>query len=86
MLCGGLLLLTSMRRLDRLSQIVRALLSDFIVSAQNVSSTGPMSRAGELPHLERSSWTMRSSADDRALCCAIMSASPEASGRRGGQL
>jgi hypothetical protein len=41
---------------------------------------------GELPHLERSSWTMRSSADDKALCCAILSASPEARDRRGGQL
>lgn len=43
-------------------------------------------RVWELPHLERSSWTMRSSADDSALCCAILSASPEASGRREGQL
>lgn len=29
---------------------------------------------------------MRSSADERALCCAIVSASPEVSGRRGRQL
>lgn len=29
---------------------------------------------------------MRSSADDRALCCAIVSASPEASGSGGGKL
>jgi hypothetical protein len=78
---GGLLQLTSMRRLDRLPQVVRALLSDVIVSAASQPSVHNVA-CWELPHLERSSWTMRSRADDSALCCAIVSASPEASGRR----
>ena len=73
-----------MRRLDRLAQVVRALLSDFIVSA-TPSAQKAVVACSELAHLERSSWTMRSSADERALCCAIVCASPKASGRRGGQ-
>jgi hypothetical protein len=77
--------LTSMRRLDRLPQVVRALLPDVIVSAASQLSA-PNVACWKLPHLERSSWTMRSSADDSALCCAIVSASPGASGRKGRQL
>lgn len=52
--CGGLLQLTSMRRLDRLPQVMRALLSGFIVSATRqrlpamLAVTGSFSLGAEL--------------------------------------
>jgi hypothetical protein len=64
-----------MRRLDRLAQAMRALLSDIVMSAlyQRPARSWRLLGGGQA-HLDRSSCTMRSRPDDRAACCAIVDA------------